>query len=179
MKILMPGGTFIIGTALVLVLYCNQYCTFSNQNIKTTKSPPAVTSRALSLRNLVSGYECGRVFPAGVGPGSPSRDAVNWLPSRFSLSVETRRRFGWLRMMVFPGAHLSRAPIWCLREGGGTREAGSTVAESPVVLYQVGTHQIRRRRRAARSSTSQGRAEPLCARITGLNREVSEGKADV
>ena len=43
-----------------------------------------------------------------------------------------------------------------------------------------GTHQIRRRRqRAARSSTSQGRAEPLCARITGLNREVSEGKADV
>ena len=48
-----------------------------------------------------------------------------------------------------------------------------------VVLYRVGTHQIRRRRRAARSSTSQGRAEPLCARITGLNREVSEGKADV
>ena len=38
-------------------------------------------SRALSLRNLVSGYECGRVFPAGVGPGSPSGDAVNWLPS--------------------------------------------------------------------------------------------------
>ena len=33
----------------------------------------------LSLRHhkLVSGYECGRVFPAGVGPGSPSRDAVN------------------------------------------------------------------------------------------------------
>ena len=40
-------------------------------------------------------------------------------------------------------------------------------------------HQIRRRRRAARSLTSQGRAEPLCARITGLNREVSEGKADL
>ena len=30
-----------------------------------------------------------------------------------------------------------------------TRGAGSTVAESLVVLYQVGTHQIRRRRRAA------------------------------
>ena len=56
-----------------------------------------IHTRALSLRNLISGYECGRVFPAGVGPGSPSRDAVNWLPSRFSLSVETRRRFGWLR----------------------------------------------------------------------------------
>ena len=26
--------------------------------------------RALSLRNLVSGYERGRVFPAGVGPGT-------------------------------------------------------------------------------------------------------------
>ena len=66
-----------------------------------------------------------------------------------------------------------------LREGGGTREAGSIVEESLVVLYRVGTHQIRRRRRADRSSTSQGRAEPLCARITGLNREVSEGKANV
>ena len=85
---------------------------------------------------------------------------------------------GW--GMVFSGVHLFRAPIWCPSgEGGGTREAGSTVAESLVVLYRVGTHQIRRRRRAARSSTGQGRAEPLCARITGLNSEVPEGKADV
>ena len=75
------------------------------------------SSRALSLRNLVAGYECGRVFPAGVGPGSPSRDAVNWLLSRYSLSVETRRRYGWLRMMVFPGARLFRAPIWCPSRG--------------------------------------------------------------
>ena len=66
-----------------------------------------------------------------------------------------------------------------LREGGGTREAGSTVAESLVVLYRVGMHQIWRRRRAARSSTSQGKAEALCARIKGVNREVSEGKADI
>ena len=80
-----------------------------------------VIASALSLRNLVLGYECGRVFPAGVGPGSPSRDAVNWLPSRFSLSVETRRRFGWLRMMAFPGAHLFRAPIWW--PSGGWRHA--------------------------------------------------------
>ena len=56
----------------------------------------------------------------GVGPGSPSRDVANWLPSRFSLSVETRRRYGWLRMM-FPGARLFRAPIWCL--SGGWRHA--------------------------------------------------------
>ena len=40
-----------------------------------------------SLRNLVSGYECGRVFPPGVGPGSPSRNAANWLSSRVSRSV--------------------------------------------------------------------------------------------
>ena len=63
----------------------------------------------VSLRNLVSGYEFGRAFPIGVGPGSPSRDAANWLPSRFGLSVETRRRYGWLRM-VFPGVRPFRAP---------------------------------------------------------------------
>ena len=138
------------------------------------------TSRALSIRNLVSGYECGRVFPAGVGPDSPSRDAANWLPSRISLSVETRRRYGWLRM-VFPGARLFRAPIWCPSSEGWRHARGREHCrgEPGRVLYRVSTHQIRRRRRAARSSTSQGRAEPLCARITGLNREVSEGKADV
>ena len=51
--------------------------------------------------------------------------------------------------------------------------------KSLIVLYQVGTHQIRRRQRAARSLTSQGRAEPLCARIESANREVFEGKADL
>ena len=73
----------------------------------------------------------------------------------------------------------SEPQFGALREGGSTRAAGSTVAESLVVLHRVGTHQIRRRWRAARSATSQGRAEPLCARIAGLNREVSEGKANV
>ena len=78
---------------------------------KSLKSVICSSYRARSLRNLlVSGNECGRVFPAGVGPGSPSRDAANWLPSRFSLSVETRRRYGWLRMMVFPGARLFPSP---------------------------------------------------------------------
>ena len=72
----------------------------------------------------------------------------------------------------------SEPQFGALREGGATREAGSTVAESLVVLYRVCTHQVRRRRRAPRSSTNQGRVEPLCARITGLNREVSKGKAD-
>ena len=78
-------------------------------------------SRTLSLRDLVSKYECERVFPAGVGPGSPSRDAADWIPSRVSQSVETRRRYGWLRM-VFPGARLFRALIWCPSEGMAARE---------------------------------------------------------
>ena len=62
----------------------------------------------------------GRVLPAGVGPGSPSRDAANCLPSRFSLSVDTRRQCGWPRM-VFPGARLFRAPLFC--PSGGWRHA--------------------------------------------------------
>ena len=55
--------------------------------------------RALSPRNLVLGYERRRIFPSGVGLASPSRDATNWLSSRFSRSVKTRRRFGWNRMV--------------------------------------------------------------------------------
>ena len=85
----------------------------------------------------------------------------------------------WLRM-VFPGVRPFRAPIW--RPSGRWRHARGKWhcrGEPGIVLYRVGTHQIRRRRRAARSSTSQGRAEPLCAKIKGVNREVSKGKADV
>ena len=37
----------------------------------------------------------------GIGPGSSSRDVANGLSSRFSRSVETRRRYCWLRI-VFP-----------------------------------------------------------------------------
>ena len=46
----------------------------------------------------------------------------------------------------------------------------------PCMTIKSVQHQIRRRRRATRSLTSQGRAEPRCARIKGANREVSEGK---
>ena len=63
-----------------------------------------VTCKAAnSPRNLVSEFECGRAFPAGVEPGSSSRDETNWLSSRLSRSAETRGRYGWLRM-VLPGA---------------------------------------------------------------------------
>ena len=59
-------------------------------------------------------------FPASVGLGSSSRDAINWLPSRLGLSVETRQRYGWLRM-VFPGVGPFQASIWC--PSGGWRHA--------------------------------------------------------
>ena len=42
------------------------------------------------------------------------------MPSRFGLSVETRREYGWLRM-VFSGVRLFRAPIWW--PSGGWRHA--------------------------------------------------------
>ena len=70
------------------------------------------------------------------------------------------------------------------------REAGGTVAESVVGRSstrkctvarsnRVSKHQIQRGWRAAQSLTSQGSAEPLCPRIKGTNREVSEVKADL
>ena len=68
-----------------------------------------------------------------------------------------------------------------LREVAARERQGtlSTVAESLIALYRVNTHQIRRRRRVARSSTIQGSAEPLCVRIKGANREVPEKKVDL
>ena len=80
---------------------------------------------------------------------------------------------------MFPGTRLLRAPVWCPSGGDGTREVGSTVAETLVALYRVGTIETRRGRRAARSPTSQGNAESLCARIKSANREVSEREADL
>ena len=133
-------------------------------------------SRSLSVRNLVSGYECVMVFPAGVGPGSPSRGVVNWLSSRLSWSVKTRRRYGWFRI-VFRGARLFQTPIWCPSGGGGTRQAGSIIAESLVALYPVSTHHILLGWREARSLTSQESGEPLGARIKGANREVFDRKS--
>ena len=71
--------------------------------------------RLLSLRNLVLGYERGRVFPAGVGADSPSRDNTNWLSTRFSRSVQMRGRFVWL-MMVSTRCTSSERQFGALRE---------------------------------------------------------------
>ncbi|CAM9541680.1 unnamed protein product, partial [Ascophyllum nodosum] len=92
---------------------------FSPNNIR--RPAPSVLvrvlPRALSPRNPVSGYECGRVFPAGVGPGSPSREMQ---PTGYHRGSACRlrhgRRYGRLRM-VFPGVRFFRAPIWCPSEG--------------------------------------------------------------
>ena len=83
---------------------------------------------------------------------------------------------------MFPSAHLFRAPIWC--PSGGWRHArgrehcrrgepGSSLSGgyAPDSAKAEGSSIV--------DEPGQGRAEPLCARITGLNREVSEGKADV
>ena len=55
---------------------------------------------------------------------------------------------------------------------GGTQEAGSTVTESLVAIYHVGAILTRRRRREARSSTSQESAEPVYVRIKGANQKI-------
>ena len=96
--------------------------------------------------------------------------------------------------MVFTKCASCKLQFGALREGVAyiyIREAEGTVAESLVgssstrkrtvilgMLYRVSNkHQIRRGRKAARSSTSLGSAEPLCARVKGANLGVSEGEA--
>ena len=78
--------------------------------------------------------------------------------------------WGWWCSQV---AASSRAPIWCPSEWRHARGREHCRGEPGSTLLSGGYAPDSRRRRAARSLTSQGRAEPLCARITGLNREVS------
>ena len=142
------GQQYNVGEKPTVILYTRKTLK-TNQRQCSTPSH-MVYRRARSLRNLlVSGNECGRVFPAGVGPGSPSRDVANWLPSRFSLSVETRRRYGWLRMMVFPGARLfpsgwrhARGREHCRGESGSSLSGGyapdSAKAEGSSIVDEPG-----------------------------------------
>ena len=121
-------------------------------------------SRALSLRNLVLGYDCGIVFSAGVGPDLPSSDAANWLSSRLSRSVEMRRRYGRLRM-VFTRYASPELQFGALREVVARERQCALLRKvwsgTATLYYRVSAHHIRRGRRAARSSTCQGSAELL------------------
>ena len=79
---------------------------------------------------------------------------------------------------LFPSANL--APLgrrWhCRVKPGG---ASQHVEVTRGTFHWATKHQFRRERRAAPSSTSEGSAEPLRARIKGANRGGSEGKADL
>ena len=84
----------------------------------------------ISLRNRVLRYERGRVFPAGIGLDSPSRDVANWMSSQFSRPAETRWwRYGWLRKVFIrcasPGLQFGalRKVVVCERQGVLSRKA--------------------------------------------------------
>ena len=81
--------------------------------------------------------------------------------------------------MVFPGARLFRAPIWC--PSGGWRHARGRehCRGEPRSALSGGYAPDSAKAEGSSIVDEPGGAEPLCARITGLNREVSEGKADV
>ena len=89
-------------------------------NQVSSKRLQIILSRALSLGNLVLGYEYGRVFPASLGPDLPSGDGITWPSTLFSRSVDTRRRFGCVRMvsiyMVFARNASSEIQFGALRE---------------------------------------------------------------
>ena len=67
------------------------------------------------------GMSVGGSFRRVEGRGLTLERSSNWLPPPQSgLSVETRRQYGWLRM-VFSGGRLFRAPTWW--PSGGWRHA--------------------------------------------------------
>ena len=60
----------------------------------------------------------------GVGLRSLSRDATNWLFSRFGRSIETRWKMGWLRM-VFTICASSELQFGIFREVGAHERQGA------------------------------------------------------
>ena len=89
------------------------------------------------------------------------------------LNVLTIHTYSWCTTVLVPLGRRWHARGWwrCRGEPG---RAPQTV--QAYTLYRVSKHQIRRGRRAVRSLTSQGSAEPLCARIKSANREFLRGK---
>ena len=142
---------------------------------------PIYISRALSLRNLVLVYECGRVFPAGVGLDPPSKDATNWLSSRFGRSVEKRQRSGRLRIVFtrcasfMPQLGPPQEVIICERQGALCGKPGKVQQHAQAyrdTIYRVSKHPIRRGQTEARSTTILESADTLCPIIKDANREV-------
>ena len=142
--------------------------------------PPIVQVRCdsnllVSSPSKTSGFECRRVFPAGVRPGSPSRDAANCLSSRFSWSVETRRRYGWLRMVFTRCASLPSSSLlpfgrwWHARGRGHYRE-------KPGVLSEYAPDLARRARGSSIVDEPEECGTPV--RENHGTKEVTEGKAD-
>ena len=79
------------------------------------------------MRSL-SGYWSVSFFHVeGEWSGSPAKNAAKSLSSQFSRSVGTRRGYCGVHQV-----RLLETPIRCRPGGGGTREAGGTVAESLV-----------------------------------------------
>ena len=77
--------------------------------------------------------------------------------------------------MVFPGARLFRAPIWC--PSGGWRHArGREHCRGEPGSALSGGYAPDSAKAEGRSIVDEpGEGRTLCARITGLNLEVSEG----
>ena len=91
------------------VIYISAFCI----SISVESSACKIMSSAIPLRKLILGYECERVFTAGVGLDLPASDVTSCLSLPFSQLVETRQRFGWLRINSrgAPNPYLSLVPF--------------------------------------------------------------------
>ena len=150
---------------------------------------PPGGSRSLSLRNLILGLGVWDGLSGGCSTGLTLKSDTNWLSPRSSRSVETRRRYGWLRMVFprcapLPSSNLvpfgrwwpARGRVHCRGKPGRDQQHAQAYRGT---RYRASKHHTWRGWRAARSLTSHGIAGHFGARIKGANREVSEGKADL
>ena len=72
------------------VIYISAFCiSISSVEFSACK----ILSSAIPLRKLILGYECERVFTAGVGLDLRASDVTSCLSLPFSRLVETRQRF--------------------------------------------------------------------------------------
>ena len=81
--------------------------------------------------------------------------------------------------MVFPGVRPFRAPIWCTSGGWWHARGREHCRGEPSSTLSGGYAPDSAKKEGGSIVDEPGEAEPLCARIKGVNREVSEGKVDV